>query len=73
MRLADFSALMLLDETLPRTKHNESIIFDFPEPFGPRMQLKLLPNNSSVLFANDLNPFITSLFILVIKSLFLVF
>src|SRR3989344_1097221 len=68
MRLALFSARIDLEERLPRTKVKASKTFDFPDPFGPMMQLKSSPNTSSVFLAKDLNPCITNLFILVIPN-----
>src|SRR3989344_5318036 len=69
IKLADFSALIALAEPLPNTKHKASIILDLPEPFGPKTQLNLSPNNTSVRFAKLLKPCITSLFIFVIYNL----
>ena len=68
MRFADFSDLMAFAEVFPSTKTRASSMFDFPDPLGPIMQLKFCPNGISVLWANDLKPCNTSLFILVMIS-----
>ena len=63
IKFADFSALIDFALSLPRTKHNASVIFDFPEPFGPRTQLISGVNGISVFFGKLLNPCITSFLI----------
>ena len=65
MRLLVFSARIDFAEVLPRTKHNASITFDLPEPFGPMTTLKSLVNKSSVRFPKLLNPSMMSLLIFV--------
>src|SRR3989338_8929951 len=59
MRFADLSALRSFDEDFPRTKQRASRTFDFPEPFGPRTQLRCSPKTISVCFAKLLKPSIT--------------
>src|SRR3990167_2660982 len=66
MRLALFSARMLLEPALPRTKVTASVTLLLPAPFGPITQLYLSPNWISVNFAKLLKPCKTSLLIFVI-------
>ena len=42
---------MLLIDSLPKTKHRASVIFDFPLPFGPTIQITF--DNSNQTFALD--------------------
>ena len=52
-------------ELFPKTKQTASRTLLFPEPLGPKTQLKLSLNRNSVCLAKLLKPFITILFILV--------
>ncbi len=66
-KFAAFAARMDLIESLPRTKHSASVMFDFPEPFGPTTTFIELSNNISVFLAKDLNPCIVIFFMWVIE------
>src|SRR3989344_2051777 len=66
IRLAAFSARIDLAEILPRTKQRASPTLLFPEPLGPRIQLYLPSNGTSVLWAKLLNPCIVILLMMVI-------
>ncbi len=61
-RFAAFAALILLMLSLPRTKQRASVMFDFPEPFGPTITFIELSNKISVFCAKDLKPFIVIFF-----------
>jgi len=61
-RFAAFVALMLFIESLPRTKQRASVMFDFPEPFGPTITFIAFSKGISVFRAKDLNPCITIFF-----------
>src|SRR3989338_4777206 len=41
----------------PSTKRKDSTTLDFPEPFGPTIEVIGVSKDSVVFFANDLNPF----------------
>ena len=61
-RFAAFAALMLLILSLPRTKQRASVMFDFPDPFGPTITFIAFSSGMSVFRAKDLNPCITIFF-----------
>ena len=61
-RFAAFAALMLLMLSLPSTKQRASVMFDFPEPFGPTITFIAFSRGISVFRAKDLNPCITIFF-----------
>jgi len=65
-RFAAFAALMDLIESLPNTKQRASVMFDFPEPFGPTITFIEFSRGISVFLAKDLNPCITIFFMWVI-------
>jgi len=67
MRFAAFAALILLMLNLPNTKQSASVMFDFPEPFGPTMMFIELSRGISVFWAKDLNPLNIILFMCVMK------
>ena len=62
IKFAAFAARIDFIDILPKTKHNASVIFDFPEPFGPTTTFIAFSKGISVLLAKDLNPCITSFF-----------
>ena len=43
-------------EVSPNTHFTASIMFDFPQPFGPIIAVLFSDNDISVLSTNDLNP-----------------
>ena len=65
-RFAAFAALIDLIESRPRTKQRASVMFDFPEPFGPTITFIAFSRGISVFRAKDLNPCITIFFMWVI-------
>lgn len=58
-KFAAFAARMDLMLNLPKTKHNASVMFDFPEPFGPTITFMEFSKGISVFLAKDLKPCIT--------------
>ena len=66
IKFADFFALRLFADNLPRTKHMASVKFDFPLPLAPTTIDKSLSKINSVDLAKDLNPCIFKLFMCVI-------
>src|SRR3989344_4730847 len=50
----------------PKTKHRASVMFDFPEPFGPTTTLTCLSKGILVSLAKLLKPFIISFLMYVI-------
>jgi len=71
-RFAALAALMDFIESLPRTKQRASVMFDFPEPFGPTITFIEFSRGISVFLAKDLNPCITIFFMWVIFWLLVV-
>jgi len=61
-RLAAFAARIDLMDNLPRTKQSASVMFDFPEPFGPTTTFIAFSKGISVFRAKDLNPCIIIFF-----------
>ena len=51
-------ALRVFFDASPKTHLNASLIFDFPEPFGPTTTIKPSLNSITVGCAKDLNPLI---------------
>lgn len=68
-RFAAFAARMDLIESLPSTKQRASVMFDFPEPFGPTITFIESVSGISVFLAKDLNPCIVIFFMWVIANL----
>ena len=58
-RFAAFAARMDLIDNLPKTKQRASVIFDFPDPFGPTITFIAFSKGISVFLAKDLKPCIT--------------
>jgi hypothetical protein len=54
MRSVSFSARRVRDEERAREKRMASMIFDFPEPFGPEITVKCSRKGMVVLRPNDL-------------------
>jgi len=63
IKLLAFAARIDFIESLPRTKHNASVILLFPEPFGPKTTFIPEVKGISVLLGKLLKPYITSFFI----------
>ena len=65
-RFAALAARIDFIESRPNTKQSASVMFDFPEPFGPTITFIELSRGISVFFAKDLNPCIVMFFMWVI-------
>jgi len=61
-RFAAFAARIDLIDNRPSTKQRASVMFDFPEPFGPTITFIAFSRGISVFLAKDLNPCITIFF-----------
>jgi len=65
-RFAALAARIDLIDSRPRTKQRASVMFDFPEPFGPTITFIAFSKGMSVFLAKDLNPCIVIFFMWVI-------
>ena len=61
-RLLAFAALIDFILSLPKTKQSASVMFDFPDPFGPKITFIPGVKGSSVFLGKLLNPCITNFF-----------